>query len=103
MNARAMNAKTLAILILATAWPMGGLAAEPATVTIDCKQMRLPSQRAVADLLGIDNFSQLYDARARLMVKAGRTCKQLNADRIELVLEPAIRAQDRRLTAQARR
>lgn len=103
MNARAMNARTLAILIVATAWPLGGLASEPATVTIDCQQMRLPSQRAVAALLGIDNFSQLYDARARLMVMAGRTCKQLNADRIELVLELGSVTRDRRLVARARR
>lgn len=100
MNTRPFTA--LAILVAAIAWPASGLAAGPAVVTIDCQNPRLPGQRQVAGLLGIDNFSQAYDARAKLMVRASRACKQLGAETIQLVLQAEMLPPQRRLAGTTR-
>ena len=45
-----------------------------AEVAIDCAHPALPSQRAVARLTGLDNFTQVYAERTRLMINAQRAC-----------------------------
>ena len=57
----------------------------PADVVIDCQQIRLPSQRAVAALLQIDNFRQAYRARAHLMEAAKRACHQPGVARVRVL------------------
>lgn len=85
------------------ALPLGALAESPqaARITIDCAQPTLPSQRDVARLTGIANFSQLYAARS--LINAQRNCKRPHADTTLLVLEPATQPADRRAAIQARR
>ncbi|HSM10572.1 MAG TPA: hypothetical protein VK827_03270 [Lysobacter sp.] len=65
-------------------------AAVPADVVIDCQQIRLPSQRAVAALLQIDNFGQAYRARARLMEAAKRACHRPGVARVRMLPPDAI-------------
>ena len=80
----------LAALASLALLPFAAAAAPPATVSIeiDCAQRTLPSQRDVAQLLGIDNFDQAYAARTRLLANAQRSCKRTDAEQIILVLGP---------------
>ena len=57
-------------------------------VSIDCISGRLPSQRAVADLLGTHNFSQIYAERTRLMQLARSQCQRGSASTIRIVSAP---------------
>jgi len=57
-------------------------------VSIDCVSGRLPSQRAVADLLGTHNFSQIYAERTRLMQLARSQCQRGSASTIRIVSAP---------------
>lgn len=89
-----MNAKVLApILAALIASPLSAPASppQPTTITIDCAQPALPSQRAFARLTGIDNAGQAYDARARLMVQAQRAC-QGGAALVQVVNAPSATA-----------
>lgn len=76
----------------------GGLAAEPPVTDIapiravllafDCQARALPAQREVGEALDLYNFSQVYDARARLMSEVGRACQRHGTDRVDVVLQP---------------
>ena len=57
----------------------------PAEVVIHCQQIQLPSQRAVAELLQIDNLGQAYRARAHLMEDAKRACNRSGVARVRLL------------------
>ena len=85
-----MNVRIATCLLLG-ALPLAAIAAEPAAIEIDCHAPRLPSQQAVADLLGYHNLGQAYAARSRLMLDAQRSCKQLGGARVRIVLDHAER------------
>ena len=97
-----MTAKITACLLLA-ALPFAAVAAEPAAavIQIQCHAPRLPSQRAVADLLDYRNLGQAYAARSRLMLRAQRSCKQSGSERVRVVLDRSPEAVD--ALARARR
>jgi len=59
------------------------------TLVIACASPRLPSQAEVGRVLGIDNFSQTYAARAGLMVDVRHACLAGNSEIV------ATRAPDR--------
>lgn len=76
-----MNAPTSAlILALALTAALPANAAEPTAQTpgivIDCTAPALPSQQEVSALTGIENYSQAYAARGRLMQQGLRACKR---------------------------
>ena len=58
--------------------------AAPPPVAIDCARPALPSQRAIARLTGLDNFTQVYAERTRLMIDAQRACRP-GVARVQLV------------------
>ncbi|TWI13417.1 hypothetical protein [Aerolutibacter ruishenii] len=76
-----------------------GFAAEPPVTDVapigavrlafDCQARALPTQREVGEVLGLYNFSQVYDARARLMSEVGRACQRVGIERVEVVVLPA--------------
>jgi hypothetical protein len=89
---RTASAVSLAAAALAFAAGLAPAAAtasppEPVTITIDCARPALPSQQAIARLTGVDNFSQAYAVRARLMGDAKRACQ--SASKVRLVLDAA--------------
>jgi hypothetical protein len=92
------------VLLLAALLPLGAIAA-PGTgaIEIDCVNPTLPPQREVAAFLGIDNLGHAYARRARLMVNASRTCKQLDADSLLLVAGPVARNGERTVVMLTRR
>ena len=99
MNATSFPRRTAAALAFAAAFVSTAASAsppEPATITIDCARPTLPSQQAIARLTGVDNFSQAYAVRARLMGDAKRACQ--SAGKVQLVLgtAPEARALARR-------
>lgn len=83
-----MNAWTL-MLAFAAALPAAAAASppQPVDVVIECGRPALPSQRDVSRLTGIDNFSQAYDTRAKLMAEAHRACQTEGVDKVLLVWE----------------
>jgi hypothetical protein len=93
-----MNAKAFALILVAL--PLTALAAESSErIAYDCAHPVLPTQQQVARLTGIDNFTQAYAARTRLLLNAERSCKQLQADTVVLVFEPVVPARERRVAA----
>ena len=60
---------------------------QPISLVIDCVHPVLPSQHDVARFTGIDNFTQAYAARARLLQQTGRECRRGVAS-VTLVLQP---------------
>ncbi len=50
--------------------------AGPSEIVIDCANPALPSQREVGELLGQDNFSQIYNSRRTLMAEAHQACQR---------------------------
>lgn len=85
-----------AALLIAVAVASTPAAAEqpvaPATsVVIDCANPALPSQREVGELLGQDNFSQIYDSRRALMAEAHRACHRKGARYARLMREKPAR------------
>ncbi len=67
-------AMLIAIAIASTPAVAGQPVAPTASLVIDCANPALPSQREVGELLGQDNFSQVYDSRRALMAEAHRAC-----------------------------
>lgn len=96
--------KTTSLALILATLPLSALAEspQPAGITIDCAHLTMPSQQAVARLTGIDNVTQAYDARTRLLVNVQRSCKQ-HGGTILLVLGPGTDSVDRRVAIQARR
>ncbi len=47
----------------------------PPSLTIACDQPRLPSQNDVSRVLGINNLTETYAARSRLMTSVRQACK----------------------------
>lgn len=71
-----ISAKTLVIVLLAAALPLASAVSHAqGSLTISCARHHLPSQQAVGKLLGLDNFGQVYHARARLLQDVQRTCR----------------------------
>ncbi len=83
-----MNVWTL-MLAFAVAVPATAAASppQPINLTVDCDRPARPSQRDVSTLTGIDNFTQAYDTRARLMAEAQRACQADGVQKVLLVWE----------------
>jgi uncharacterized protein len=95
-----MNLATLSLaaaLVLIAA-PAAATPPQAVSLLIDCERPALPDQQAVARLTGIDNLSQAYAVRARLMADASRACHRDGARHVRLVLAPQAGAA-RRLAA----
>lgn len=56
-------------------------------IIVDCNARTLPSQSDVSNLLGIDNFSEAYAARTRLMAEVGRACKKAGSQQVRVALD----------------
>lgn len=96
MNAPFANfASTIALLLgVATLAPVSARAGDaPAAgasaLVIDCATKSRPSQVAVGQLLGMDNLSQVYDARSRLMAEVHRACHRNGAKQVQVVAAPS--------------
>lgn len=97
-----MKTTALALALTLAALPLCALAeSAPATITIDCAHLTMPSQQAVARLTGIDNLTQAYAARTRLMINVQRSCKQAGGTIV--LVGAGADAADRRVAIQARR
>lgn len=94
---RSMQRGCVTAALLAAAG--AGFAAEPPVTEVapiravllafDCQARTLPTQREVGEALNLHNFSQVYDARARLMSEVGRACQRVGIKRVEVVWQPA--------------
>lgn len=82
-----LAAAALALAAALAAAPATASPPEPVTITVDCARPTLPGQQAIARLTGVDNFSQAYAVRARLMGDAKRACQ--SASKVQLVLGAA--------------
>lgn len=51
----------------------------------ECSHRALPSQREVGEWTGQHNFSQVYDARERLMSDIGRECRRPGISRVQVI------------------
>lgn len=72
---RIVEAAMLIVIAIASTPAIAEQAAAPtASLVIDCAHPALPSQREVGELLGQDNFSQVYDSRRALMAETHRAC-----------------------------
>ena len=70
-----LSAKTLMTAMFAAALPFAATVSHAqGSLTISCASPHLPSQQAVGKLLELDNFGQVYSARARLMQDIQRAC-----------------------------
>lgn len=92
MNALIANsAMTIALLASAAALApatanAGDIPAAAASVlVVDCATKSRPSQVAVGQLLGINNLSQVYEARSRLMAEVHRACHRSGARQVQIV------------------
>ena len=83
-----MNVWTL-MLAFAAVLPATATASppQPIDVTVDCDRPALPTQHDVSRLTGIDNFTQAYDTRVRLMAEAHRACQADGVEKVLLVWE----------------
>lgn len=97
-----MNLATLSLAaaLALIAAPAAATPPQAMSLLIDCERPALPDQQAVARLTGIDNLSQAYAVRARLMADASRACQRAGARQVRLVLAP--QAGDARRLAAAR-
>ena len=72
---RIVEAAMLIVIAIASTPTVAEQASSPtASLVIDCAHPALPSQREVGELLGQDNFSQVYDSRRALMAETHRAC-----------------------------
>ena len=80
----------IAAAFLATILPICAQASQPQPfpLVINCAHPVLPSQADVARFTGVDNFTQLYATRARLLQQAAREC-QRGVAQVMLVMQPA--------------
>lgn len=78
-----------ATVLFAAILPLWAHASQPQSIelVINCAHPVLPSQHDVARFTGIDNFTQAYAARARLLQQTGRECRHGVAS-VTLVLQP---------------
>ena len=74
------------------------LKAQGVLYVAECDHRVLPSQRQVGEWTGLHNFSQVYDARARLMGEIGRACRTDGIEQVQVVSRDAD-ARDTRLVA----
>lgn len=58
------------------------------TLAIDCATKSLPSQAVVGELLGINNRSDAYNARNRLMVEVNHACRRAGTSRVQIAVAP---------------
>ena len=98
-----MNTKTSLSILLCTAFaiPFTACGGDGDRLEIDCQQVVMPSQHAIAALTGLDNLGQVYDARRRLVLEAQRVCKRPHAERVYLVRDT--RADTLRIAVASRR
>lgn len=68
----------------------------------NCDHRSLPSQRAVGEWTGQNNFGQVYATRARLMGDISRACMKPGIKRVNLVMgnDPPAATGHERLVAQ---
>lgn len=88
MNARTPFTSTALLLIALGSG--GAFAAEPPTrmsIFVDCAHPTLPSQREVGELLGLQNFRQVYARRVSLMGEIHQACRLSQAESLNLVFE----------------
>lgn len=95
-----LTSLSLAAALVLIAAPAAATPPQTVSLLIDCERPALPDQQAVARLTGIDNLSQAYAVRARLMADASRACHRDGAQRVRIVLAPP--AGDARRLAAAR-
>lgn len=81
----------IAVAVASTPAAAGQPAAPAANIVIDCANFAPPSQRQVGELLGQDNFSQIYDSRRALMAEAHRACHRKGARYARLMREKPAR------------
>ena len=81
----------LGAALLAPAPTMAGQApaAGPDRLVIDCATKLRPSQVAVARSLEIDNVSEAYAARSRLMGEVHRACHRKGTTHVQVVIAPS--------------
>lgn len=101
MNASFANfASTIVLLACAAAIaPAKANAGDPpataaGTLVVDCATKARPSQVAVGESLGINNLSQVYEARTRLMAEVHRACHRQGARQVQIVLAPSRKRPD---------
>lgn len=64
-------------------------AARPGTLVVDCATKARPSQVAVTQSLGINNLSEAYAARSRLMGEVHRACHRKGTTHVQIVAGPS--------------
>jgi hypothetical protein len=84
---RLVPAASLAVLLLAPAFAApAAFAADAstgaATLVVACDASHRPGQRAIGDLLGIDNPREAYQARSRVMAQVRSACKRPGVVRV---------------------
>ena len=71
-----ISAKAILSVSFAAAMPFAAPASHAHdSLAIHCAAPRLPSQQAVAKVLDLHNFGQVYDSRDKLMRYAQRACR----------------------------
>lgn len=81
----------LALALAAVCAPWAQAAKPPSnSLVMDCNDMRLPTQRQVAELVGSNNSTYTHRARTILMQVAHRACRRAGAGvgQVRFVPEP---------------
>ena len=94
-----LSALTLTAAFALAALPAAASPPQTVSLSIDCERPALPDQQQVARLTGIDNLSQTYAVRARLMAEAARACQRVGAEQVRIVLAPQAEPARRLATA----
>ena len=78
----------IAAALLITILPLYAQASSPQPIpfVVDCAHPALPSQSDVARFTGVDNFTQVYATRTRLMQQAARECRR-GVAKVTLVMQ----------------
>ena len=80
----------IAVILLANILPLCVQASspQPFPFVVHCAHPTLPSQIDVARFTGVDNFTQLYATRTRLMLQAAQECRH-GVAQVTLVMQQA--------------
>ena len=90
MNMRkSISLLALAASLAASASVAAGVRPLATEIIIDCQTRALPSQAQVSSMLGVDNFSEAYAARSRLMANAARACQRPGTEMVRITRAPA--------------
>ena len=95
MNRQSLqNVLAWGLLLAATTSSAGTPASAPMpapTLSFDCSAPVLPSQRAVGELTGQNNLTQVYATRTRLMAEVKRACQRSGTMRVVVMPLPETR------------